>query len=63
MYIVSDVVQGGAVWSLQPAVYDMTQSDRLQEEGVVWPLYPVYDITRSKRFYMQDGAGLYRVWI
>ena len=60
IYIVSDEVQKGAVWPLQP-VYDIMRSERLQkgegvyrvwiyivgdvvQEGAVWPLQPVYDL-------------------
>jgi serine/threonine protein kinase HipA of HipAB toxin-antitoxin module len=63
IYIVSDVVQEGAVWPLPP-VYDIIQSDGLQEigqttaygynivsdmvqEGAVWRLHLVYDIIWS----------------
>jgi|AntAceMinimDraft_11_1070367.scaffolds.fasta_scaffold496034_1 hypothetical protein len=35
IYIVSDVVQVGAVWPQQPIYDDITRSDRLQErEGL-----------------------------
>jgi hypothetical protein len=37
IYIVSDMVQEGAVWRLQPE-YDIIRSDRLQERAchVIW---------------------------
>jgi hypothetical protein len=64
----SDRLQEGAVWPLQPAVYDIIRSNGLQataygygivsyvvQEGAVWRLQPVYDIIQSDR--LQERAG------
>jgi hypothetical protein len=35
--------------------------DVVHQEGAVWPPQPVYNIIQSDR--LQEGEGLYRVWI
>jgi hypothetical protein len=57
---VSDIVQEGAGWTLQPAVCDSNTEGRVAGEGSVWPalVHLIYDIIQRDGFIiMQDGAG------
>jgi hypothetical protein len=73
MYIVSDMVQEGAVWLLQPA-YDILLQEgagwyhvwicivgNVVQEGAFWPLHPVYAIIQSDG--LQELRAGHSIWI